>query len=141
ARGIKPAPMPFVDGLRATRVLRWAKRIDDAKARFSALVPEGEAEERLARFERAELHHAEGQHAVAARLFRALHDERPGEPGAEGFLRLAARSLKAMGEPRRAAETYLLADRTTKQPARSGRDLWRAGELFAEAKLPRESAA
>ena len=133
ARSVAPPPMSVEEGLRAIRVLRWAKRLDDAKARLAKLHPQSNAEERLVRFERGELHHAENQHEEALRVFRALHDERPREAGSEGYLRMAARSLKALGHAEKAARTLLEADTAAKGPGRNGRDLWRAGELFLQA--------
>lgn len=133
SRGVRPAPMSFDDTIRAVRLLRAAKRARDARVRLAALRADSTAQERLARFENAELHHAEGDHAAAAKALRALYDQHPRDPGAEGYLRLSARCLREQGETLRAAEALLAADRAAKGPARNGRDLFRAAELFASA--------
>ena len=130
AHKVMPPPMSFVDGLRAVRSLRWAKKHAAARARLASLAVEGAAQARLSRFERGELQHSEGDHAAAAVTLRALFDESPREAGAEGYLRLAARCLREASRGKEAAEMLLVADRAVRGPTRNGRDLWRAAELL-----------
>jgi soluble lytic murein transglycosylase len=132
-RGISSASLSFDDGLRAVRSLRWGRRLDEAEALLGKLLPAGVHQKRQVRFEQAELLHAREQHLVAVAAFQALFDERPKDPGAEGYLRLGARCLRDAGEHTRAGEMLLAADRARRNAPASGRDLWLAGDAFARA--------
>jgi soluble lytic murein transglycosylase len=136
---VRPPVPSAEEAVRAARRLRRANRLEEARARLDAIRDPG-PQERLVRFERAEILHAAGDHRGAIPAFRTLFRERPREPGASGYLRLAARCHAEIGEHRQAGEAWLQADAATPPAWRNGRDLWLAGTAFDRAAEPERSA-